>query len=244
MRLVQLTDLHLHADPQALSRSGVPYRQFLAVIDAIKQEAPDLVIVTGDISQDDSAQAYAFAVEQLDRLPCSWHWLPGNHDQRSLMEAVQPLAEALMLDEWRLLLLDTQVPGEPSGALGGDKLTALAAQLDQQSAPTLIAMHHPPVEVGAAWMDAIGLEDKDAFWQLIGRYPQVKVVLFGHAHQAYAEEKVLNGFSVSVYGSPATADQFLPYAKAFAVDEAALPGYRVLDIEGTGWHTRVERVCV
>ncbi|NOG30861.1 phosphodiesterase [Halomonas sp. TBZ9] len=242
MRLVQLTDLHLHADPLARSRAGVPYRQFLAVMDAIKQEKPDLVIVTGDISQDESAQAYALAVEQLNRLACPWHWLPGNHDQRPLMEAVHPLADALMLNEWRLLLLDTQVPGEPGGALGSDKLVALAAQLDRQLAPTIIAMHHPPVEVGAAWMDAISLEDKDAFWQLIGRYPQVKVVLFGHAHQAYAEEKALNGFSVSVYGSPATADQFLPHAEAFAVDEAARPGYRVLDIQGTGWHTRIERV--
>lgn len=242
MRLVQVTDLHLHADPEARSRAGVPYRQWLAVIDAIKLEKPEVVIVTGDISQDESQQAYALAVEQLEQLDCPWHWLPGNHDNHLLMEAAHPLTSELMLDGWRLLMLDTQVPGKPEGALGSDKLAALAAQLDGCVLPTIIAMHHPPVEVGAAWMDAISLQDKDAFWHLIGQYPQVKVVLFGHAHQAYAEEKAVNGFQVSVYGSPATSDQFMPHAEAFSVDEEADPGYRVLDINGTGWHTRIKRV--
>lgn len=242
MRLVQITDLHLHADPEARSRAGIPYRQFLAVMDAVRQEQPDLVIVTGDISQDESARAYELATEQLNALPCPWHWLPGNHDQRGLMDIAHPLVEAVECDEWRLLLLDTQLPGQPSGALGSNKLAALVAQLEQSSAPTMVAMHHPPVDVGATWMDAINLQDKADFWAAISGYPQVKIVLFGHAHQAYSQEKALDNFSVAVYGSPATADQFLPRAEAFAVDEASHPGYRVLDIEGTFWRTRIERV--
>ena len=242
MRLVQITDLHLHADPEARSRAGIPYRQFVAVMNAVRQEQPEVVVVTGDISQDDSAGAYELATEQLNTLPCPWYWLPGNHDQGSLMDAARPLVDTVELNEWRLLLLDTQLPGQPEGALGLDKLTSLKAQLAQSSAPTLIAMHHPPVDVGTAWMDAISLQDKADFWAALSGYPQVKVVLFGHAHQAYCQEKVLENFSVAVYGSPATADQFLPHAESFAVDEVALPGYRVLDIEGTSWRTRIERV--
>lgn len=198
MRLVQITDLHLHADTDARSRAGIPYRQFLAVIDAVRQEQPDIVIVTGDVSQDESAEAYELATEQLNALSCPWYWLPGNHDQPGLMDTAHPLAECVELKEWRLLLLDTQLPGHPSGALGRDKLAALMAQLEKSSTSTVIAMHHPPVDVGATWMDAINLQDKADFWAVLSGYPQVKMVLFGHAHQAYCQEKELANFSVAV----------------------------------------------
>ena len=242
MRLVQITDLHLHADPEARSRAGIPYRQFRAVMDAVRNEQPDSVIVTGDISQDESARAYELATEQLNTLSCPWYWLPGNHDQRGLMDTAHPLVEAVELNEWRLLLLDTQLPGQPSGALGRDRLAALTVQLEKRSTPTMIAMHHPPVDVGATWMDAINLQDKADFWAVLSEHPQVKMVLFGHAHQAYDQEKVLDNFSVAVYGSPATADQFLPHAEVFAVDDVSLPGYRVIDLEGASWRTRIVRV--
>lgn len=158
------------------------------------------------------------------------------------MDTAHPLAECVELKEWRLLLLDTQLPGHPSGALGRDKLAALMAQLEKSSTSTVIAMHHPPVDVGATWMDAINLQDKADFWAVLSGYPQVKMVLFGHAHQAYCQKKELANFSVAVYGSPATADQFLPHAEAFAVDDVSLPGYRVIDFEGASWRTRIARV--
>ncbi|BBI73469.2 hypothetical protein HAALTHF_30190n [Vreelandella aquamarina] len=79
------------------------------------------------------------------------------------MAAEHPLLEEVDLEQWRLLLLNTQVVGKPHGELGSAALSALAERLEQDDRPTLIAMHHPPVDVGAAWMDAIGLQDRDAF---------------------------------------------------------------------------------
>ena len=108
----------------------------------------------------------------------------------------------------------------------------------------MIAMHNPQVDVGAACMDAIRLQDRDAFWQLLSAYPQVKIILFGHAHQAYAKYYQAAGTDIGVYGCPAMADQFLPGAEAFAIDEASRPGYRVVDIHGQEWQTWVERVEV
>lgn len=242
MRIVQVTDSHLHADPAAHSRSGIPLKQFSAIIDAVKAQHPDIVIVTGDISQDETATSYTHAVEQLRTLPCPWFWLPGNHDQVDLMEAEHPLLEDVDLDDWRMLLLNTQVPGQPYGELGPDKLTAMTKRLEADTRPTLIAMHHPPVEVGASWMDAIGLNDREAFWQVLSTYPHVKLIVFGHAHQAFAQAYAMGEGQVGVYGCPATSDQFLPGAKVFAVDEASRPGYRVIELDGSQWHTWVERI--
>lgn len=249
MRLVQITDSHLYADTDARSRAGVPWRQFLQVLSAVKAEQPDIVIFTGDISQDESAASYSLAVQAMASLSCPWYWLPGNHDQHALMAAEHPLVDEVDLDAWRLLMLNTQVDTQPYGELGSERLAKLAAQLEKDDRPTLIAMHHPPVDVGAEWMDAIGLKDRNAFWALLSKHAHVKIVIFGHAHQAYAEQRTVGEATVNIYGCPAMADQFLLGAEQFAIDEASRPGYRIVDLQwsdllGSEWQTWVERIAV
>lgn len=247
MRVVQITDAHLYADTQARSRAGVPWRQFQQVLSAVIGEQPDIVLFTGDISQDETAASYALAVEAMEQLPCPWYWLPGNHDQPGFMTAERPMVDQVDLGSWRLLLLNTRVEGEPYGELGSERLAKLAEQLNKNDRPTLIAMHHPPVDVGAAWMDAIGLQDRDAFWQLLHQHSHVKLILFGHVHQAYTEHRRTDDATIDVYGCPAIADQFLPGAEQFAVDEVSRPGYRVVDLTwsdalGSEWHSWIERI--
>jgi len=247
VRLVQISAALLHAVTEAISRAGIPWRQFQQVISAVEAEQPDIVLMTGDISQDESAASYALAVQALATLPCPWYWLPGNHDQLELMTAEQPLHEEVSVGRWRILLLNTQVEGKPHGELGSERLAKLAEQLEQDDRPTLIAMHHPPVDVGAVWMDAIGLQDRDAFWALMSKHPHVNIILFGHTHQAYAEHHRVGEATIDVYGCPAMADQFLPGAEHFTVDEASRPGYRVIDLAwsdalGGEWQSWVERI--
>jgi Icc protein len=249
MRVVQITDAHLYADIDARSRAGVPWRQFQQVLAAVTAEQPDIVLFTGDISQDESAASYALAVQAMETLSCPWYWLPGNHDQLKLMTAERPLVGEVDLHPWRLLLLNTRVEGKPYGELGSKRLADLAEQLEKDDRPTLIAMHHPPVDVGAEWMDAIGLQDRDAFWALLTNHPHVNIILFGHVHQAYAERRAIGQSIVDVYGCPAMADQFQPGAEQFAVDAASRPGYRIVDLQwsdllGSDWQTWVERVEV
>lgn len=247
MRVVQITDAHLYADTAARSRAGIPWRQFQQVLSAVVAEKPDIVLFTGDVSQDESAASYALAVQALEQLPCPWYWLPGNHDQPEFMAAERPMVDQVDFDSWRILLLNTQVEGKPFGELGSARLAKLAEQLESDERPTLIAMHHPPVDVGAVWMDAIGLQDRDAFWQLLSKHPQVKIILFGHVHQAYAEHRRIGEAMIDVYGCPAMADQFLPGAEQFAIDEASRPGYRVIDLAGSDtqeseWQSWIERI--
>ncbi|QPL44831.1 metallophosphoesterase [Halomonas sp. A40-4] len=244
MRLVQITDAHLYADKQARSRAGVPWHHLKRVLQAVIAERPDFVVLTGDVSQDETATSYALASEAMSQLPCPWAWMAGNHDQPALMQAEHPLVDEVSLPPWRLLLLHTPVEGEPYGELGRDALATLSSKLEGDRRPTLIAMHHPPVEVGATWMDAIGLQDRDAFWEVISAFPQVKVILFGHAHQTYTQRHVAGTHDVAVYGCPAIADQFMPGAEHFMIDEASRPGYRIVDFHDQQWETRVERVTV
>lgn len=246
-RLIQISDCHLHADPAARSRLGVPCRQLEAMVAAANRERPDRVLVTGDISHDDSAASYALAARLLDCLEAPWDWLPGNHDVLAPMAAIRPLPPELALGAWRLLLLDTRVPGAEHGELAESAREALARRLAAgPERPVLIAMHHPPVAVGSAWLDAIGLHHAEALWATLAPFPQVKAILCGHAHQAFATRRAVGGRSIPVYGCPSVTDPFLPGSETFAVDPATRPGFRVLDLDldDDGLTTRVERVDI
>jgi len=173
MRLVQISDCHLHADPAARARAGFPLRQLEAVVAEVNRERPDMVLVTGDISNDETAASYQLAVRTLGRLAAPWFWLPGNHDDPALMAETRELLDELDIGDWRILMLDTRVSGQAHGELGPERLAELAARLEEDDRPTLLAMHHPPLPVGSAWIDALGLKDREAFWQTLSAYRQV-----------------------------------------------------------------------
>lgn len=250
MRLVQITDCHLNADPLARSRAGFPLRQLQAVVEHARRQRPDVVLVSGDISQDATPASYCHALDVFAKLDCPWYWLPGNHDHLQHMSDARPLLDRVELGEWQMLLLNTQVAGEPHGEVGEARCQWLAEQLAADTRATLIAMHHQPLPVGAEWMDAIGLQDRELFWATLAGHEQVKAVLCGHIHQAFAARHALVGTGsgdathIAVYGTPATADQFLPGADAFAIDQASRPGYRVVDLGQRRLTTWVERVTL
>ena len=45
-------------------------------------------------------------------------------------------------------------------------------------------MHHPPFVVGLPAMDAMGLDGKEAFADVIRGHPQVERIVCGHVHRA------------------------------------------------------------
>ena len=87
-------------------------------------------------------------------------------------------------------------------------------------------------------MDKIKLQNPDEFYAIIDRYPQVKLVLFGHIHQAFEQQRR----GVSYLGSPSTCVQFKPESVEFAIDSIQ-PGFRLLTFNSDGTlETKIERV--
>lgn len=244
--LLQLSDPHLVADPDG-TLMGVPLRDSLRhVIDVAQSEDPNLVLVTGDLSHDGSAASYAAVGKELEPLGAPCLGLPGNHDDSdTLGEALArpPFRRdrTFTAGGWRLVLLDSSVAGAEYGRLSDAAIEGLDAELSAHpNRPTLIALHHSPVPVGSAWLDPINLREPEDVRDVVEAHPQVRVVLFGHVHQAVEAR----WGDVELLGCPSTCFQFTPNRDTFALDSVS-PGYRTLTLHEDGIvETTVHRVSV
>ncbi len=237
VRLLQITDPHLFADPQG-ELLGIRTAESLnAVLAAIRQqEEPfDLVLATGDIAQDQSAGAYRRFARALQPLARPLFWLPGNHDALPLLQAELGLAgcspaRQLLLPHWQIVLLDSQVAGTPHGWLRVEQMQfleqALAAWPDKHA---LVCLHHHCFPVGSEWLDQHDLKNASELLAVLARHPRVRGVLCGHVHQEY---DVLHQ-GVRFLSTPSTCIQFMPLCRDFSLDVAG-PGWRYLQLYPDG----------
>jgi Icc protein len=191
----------------------------------------DALVLTGDLANDGEEGAYFHLRQCLGDLRVPVYCIAGNHDDPELMEQHLPggdiqLAKQAFIGEWLLLFLNTQIPGKVEGHLDMAELQFLEEALDTNPhRPTLVFLHHPPVPIGSAWLDALALDNPEAFFAVLDRFEQVRGVLWGHAHQAfYATRR-----GVHLLGTPSTCVQFLPGADRYDVDTQR-PGYRWLEL--------------
>jgi Icc protein len=237
LHVIQLSDTHLFA---ALNREllGVATASSLnTVLNAVRQlqPRPEVMLLTGDLSQDESLESYQHLYKFIQSLDIPAYWLPGNHDCLPLMEQLLvgssiSTAKTFQIAPWNFILLNSAQPGKVHGELSSSSLDWLEQQLQQRlDQPTVVALHHPPCSIGSAWMDQIGLRQPEAFTRLIERYQQVKLVLFGHIHQEFATTRM----GVHYLGCPSTCVQFRPQQSEFAVDEQQ-PGFRLLTLYPNG----------
>jgi Icc protein len=236
LNLVQLTDPHLFGDPERSLR-GVPTLPALrATLHAARADiaAADAILATGDLVQDDPGGYVHFRAE-FGALGRPVLCVPGNHDSVPAMRAAldaPPFQLGGTYDAagWRVVLLDSTVPGETGGRLGPEAL----AQLEQALtlAPhlhALICLHPHPVPMKSRWLDPVGLANSREFTELVGRFPAVRAVVFGHVHQALD----LKVDGVRMIATPSTCSQFKPHSDDFAIDEAP-PAWRRLALHPDG----------
>lgn len=237
VRLLQISDTHLFADPNRDLLGIVTAASFQAVLDAIADLpiAHDVVLATGDLSQDHTAESYQRFASMANNLNKPIHWLPGNHDHRVLMQnelqtaGIRPEMQ-LVSEHWQVILLDSQVYGTPHGWLSHLQLEQLETALQQHPEKhALICLHHHTFPVGSIWLDQHDLKNANDFLAVLARYPQVRAVLCGHVHQEY--DQLHQG--IRFLTSPSTCVQFKPLNVDFALDTLS-PGWRYLQLYPDG----------
>ena len=239
MLIAQITDLHIGFVPHDADE---PNRQRLdAVLDLLISgpNRPDMLIVSGDITDRGDAESYARVAAMLQRCPFPVYPCPGNHDDRAAFAAVFPdhvggdgfLHYVVERGGLRLIFVDTLEPGRHGGGFCEARAMWLKAKLAADTAtPTVIVMHHPPFDPGIAWM----AESGDAPWIMrfrdaVTAQPQIRAIWSGHFHRAVTTS--WNGITATI--CPASAAQLAldlrPIDPALADDRAMIvndpPGY-------------------
>jgi Icc protein len=232
VRVVQITDPHLYAEP-AGALLGVPTLESLdAVLALVRAEAlpADAVIATGDLVHDGSPAGYARLCARLAGLGCPAYVLPGNHDDPATLRSATHEPPVIScrearLGHWRLVFLDSTVPGQDGGRLSDAELAALDAALDAGPEHALVCLHHPPLPIGSDWLDGMALANAETLFRVLDRHTSVRGVVFGHIHQPF--ETTRNG--VKLLGTPSTCVQFAAVRPSFRIDPAPA-GYRWLGL--------------
>ncbi|WP_020410335.1 3',5'-cyclic-AMP phosphodiesterase [Hahella ganghwensis] len=244
LKIVQVTDSHLRREVDGMLL-GMNTRESLdAVLELVdaRKERPDLVLATGDLAQDGSAEAYHCFEKKMARFECPVVWFSGNHDDPDVMTSAirnsQAFVKVKLLDDWKLIFLDSSVRNKVYGELAETELQLLKQELEKdQDKHVAICFHHHPVNIDCRWLDTIGLKNADELFAITDQYSHVKMILWGHIHQEY--DQVRNG--VRMLATPSTCVQFKPCSEDFAVDDLA-PGYRWIKLAADGSiETAVER---
>ncbi len=246
IRLVQLSDMHLHADPNhtLLGLNTLDsFRQCLTLARS-QNWPPDLILATGDLAHEPSAGVYARVNALLGDLHVPVAAIPGNHDDplllASSLQSDNLVADGhVVMGNWQIVLLDSRLAGSEAGRLTPAQLAHLEDSLARHPGHhALVCLHHPPLALGSQWLDSSRLENPEELFQVLDRHAQVRAVLWGHVHQEYAGRRG----AVRLIGSPSTCIQFRPASDSFALDAVA-PGYRWLVLHpGGGIDTGVCRL--
>ena len=207
-RILHLSDPH--ATATGVDAEGV---DAVAALDRILYDCRlipgiQLVVITGDIADDGSADGCALVRERVGRFAADRSiphvYSTGNHDRRPgftaalgsghldpngadvgvMLEGLDDERAAVSTaNGLRVITLDSLVPGSVHGVVSPAQLTALRhALIEPAPAGTVLALHHPPIHTPTApWMIEIGLLNSYELAETI-KGTDVVAILCGHFH--------------------------------------------------------------
>ncbi len=234
LKVIQLSDCHISADEGESYRGINPRQTLKSLLTVVKTWQPDLLLLTGDLAEDGSKEVYEFLANTLSELAIPVLTVPGNHDSWLHQKENFPFTatgEALHheVSGWQLILLNSAVKGQISGALSAPVLAGLNCLLRDQSKPILVVLHHQPVAVDSPWIDRYPLLQPEKLWSLLDGNKSVKAVLWGHIHHEYSAARQ----GMKLLGSPSTAANSFAARGRFTFDPAG-PACRWLKLHPDG----------
>jgi 3',5'-cyclic AMP phosphodiesterase CpdA len=172
---------------------------------------PDVVIHTGDLSDNGRTDEYKLIKSLMDELKAPYLITAGNRDSTKNLVNAFDLSSVDYQDQqllqygsdiagYRLVSVDTSSQNSNLGLLNFSKLAHLDGLLRQkQSCPTIIFMHHPPINLSSSETpdhEYENLKMIENFAEIVDRHPQIVACLCGHIHREFSS--YINASSIVV----------------------------------------------
>ncbi len=196
MLIVQISDLHIAGWGQktfGIAPMAENLARCVEYINRLKPQ-PDLVLVTGDVSNQGLKQEFERAADLLSKLHYPFYVIPGNHDDRAALvsafgkqtcptESKDFVNYVIEGYDVRLITVDSTIPNAAGGEICATRAAWLNQRLNEaETQPTIIFMHHPPVNFGVAETNIDGFIGAERLGNVIEKYANVERILCGHIH--------------------------------------------------------------
>ena len=230
MLLAQLSDTHLLADPNARLGNYNTTRNLAAVLDALPPRV-DVMVVTGDVAEDGTHDAYERALSLTAGRADERYFLAGNHDDpdvmREVVGPVRPLRMVRISDKWTMALVDSQWIGHDAGLVTRETLARLRAELDHVTTNVVVCLHHPPIS--PCDNPPCGMSNSERLLEILQAGP-VRLVLSGHVHRHF--DTTRNG--VRFVGAPSTFRQLRHGGEPHYTDTLEPPAAQLVELRDDG----------
>jgi 3',5'-cyclic-AMP phosphodiesterase len=185
LTIAQLSDLHCgspHFVPELLDRALVE----------VNELAPDVVIVSGDLTGDGLRGEYESARDYLDRIECErMIVIPGNHDSRNVgyvhfEELFGDRRAELHLGGVSIVAVDSTEPDLDHGVIGRGRYEWIEERFGSQEAYLRIfVLHHHLLPIPGTGRERNVVHDAGDTLECLQR-AGANLVLSGHKHVPYA----------------------------------------------------------
>ncbi len=203
MLVAQLTDTHITVPQNENEDCYVKLEALQKCVLQINEldPLPDVVVHTGDLSHNGCTDEYKLTKSIMDELKVPYLITAGNRDStKNLINEFnlsyveynnqQLLQYGSDIAGYRLVSVDTSSQNSNLGFLNFSKLAHLDGLLSQrQSCPTIIFMHHPPINLSNSEPPKHEYENLRMiknFAEIVDRHPQIIAFLCGHIHRAFS----------------------------------------------------------
>lgn len=179
IRIAHISDMHVgsvHFVPNLMNR----------VIVELNELSPDLVICTGDFTNEGFRQEYKTAAAYLQQIEARLVAVPGNHDSRNVgyvhfEELLGPRHWSIDVGGIRIVGADSSEPDLNEGQIGRERYGWLIDQFSTPAELKIYVQHHHLLPIPGTGRERSTVADAGDLIELLIR-SGVRVALTGHKH--------------------------------------------------------------
>lgn len=181
--IAHISDLHISDD-------AFDEAVFMQAVTEINNLQPDMIILSGDVTNNGYYRQYQQAIKYLDMFDAPLFAVPGNHDARNLGH--QSFEELIGESSWKLtkeddfmvIGLDSSSPDEDRGHVGNPQRMWMEHQLDQcviNDLSSILVLHHHVIPIPNTGRERNVLSDAGDLLKTLTTH-EVDLILCGHKH--------------------------------------------------------------